>query len=240
MNEIENKINQINQDIKKIRRYNNNDKTKETGTCARSGKAIIGQKMIWKGSFYDKINVLSILIIKLKQNLNNSIFVEPSKDGNTFHIAENDIDKANLLANCIQNHQMKMKDIINMSKIEYVQLCISQKSLNCMNINHNLNIINQKLHKNELWKQSDMYLQCPDNIHNLMLKNVGQSLIDSLMMPFGWSYRISYFSKACKRHILFRFPNHIVTQVFVKITSQYCCFHVLGIDRTHCDNGVNK
>ena len=31
-----------------------------------------------------------------------------------------------------------------------------------------------------------------------MLKNGGQPLIDSLVMMFGWSYRIGYFPKSWK------------------------------------------
>ncbi|ETN97886.1 hypothetical protein RFI_39640, partial [Reticulomyxa filosa] len=34
--------------------------------------------------------------------------------------------------------------------------------------------------------------QGPDNIHNQMIKNGGQAMIDSLVLLFDWSFRIRY------------------------------------------------
>ncbi|ETO36675.1 hypothetical protein RFI_00387 [Reticulomyxa filosa] len=40
--------------------------------------------------------------------------------------------------------------------------------------------------------------QGSDNIHNQMVKNGGQSMIDSLVMLFDWSYSIGYMPKSWK------------------------------------------
>ncbi|ETN99930.1 hypothetical protein RFI_37537, partial [Reticulomyxa filosa] len=41
--------------------------------------------------------------------------------------------------------------------------------------------------------------QGPDNIHNQMIKNGGQALINSLVVLFNWSFKIGYVPRLWKR-----------------------------------------
>ncbi|ETO00932.1 hypothetical protein RFI_36508 [Reticulomyxa filosa] len=58
--------------------------------------------------------------------------------------------------------------------------------------------------------------QGPDNIHNQMIKNGGQSMIDSLVLFFG------------RWQTLFQFQNQIEITAFARITDPLHCFLGLG------------
>ncbi|ETO00161.1 hypothetical protein RFI_37298, partial [Reticulomyxa filosa] len=49
--------------------------------------------------------------------------------------------------------------------------------------------------------------QGPDNIHNLMLKNSGDSLIQSIVFMFGWSFQMGYMQLFWKRANIVPIPK---------------------------------
>ncbi|ETN97791.1 hypothetical protein RFI_39735, partial [Reticulomyxa filosa] len=49
--------------------------------------------------------------------------------------------------------------------------------------------------------------QGPDNIHNQMLKNGGNAMIESLVFLFGWSFRMGYMSIAWKKANIAHIPK---------------------------------
>src|ERR1700733_4517464 len=49
--------------------------------------------------------------------------------------------------------------------------------------------------------------QGPDNIHNVILKNGGKSLINSLLLLFKWSFQIGYMPTTWKRANIVSIPK---------------------------------
>ncbi|ETO06867.1 hypothetical protein RFI_30525, partial [Reticulomyxa filosa] len=134
--------------------------------------------------------------------------ISPETDGVKYAIAETDIEKANLLANWFaQPPQPPKPSNENKEHYEYVEDEI------CSVVQMSKETELSEWYLMDAWYQSEITeeevieairhisaykSQGPDNIHNLMLKNGGQSLINSLVLLFGWSYKIGYFPKAWK------------------------------------------
>ncbi|ETO26244.1 hypothetical protein RFI_10892 [Reticulomyxa filosa] len=140
---------------------------------------------------------------------NSSVIDKSRKRYVIFSLAENDTEKANLLA-CLfsqQSQHPKLSDkneehcqyvedeiysVVQMSRKTEFSEYQSQLELNQSYITED-EVIDSIRHLSAYKSQG------PDNVYNLMLKNVVQSLIDSLVMMFGCSYKIGYFPKALKK-----------------------------------------
>ncbi|ETO06818.1 reverse transcriptase, partial [Reticulomyxa filosa] len=118
--------------------------------------------------------------------------VSPGKDGTTHQIAENDIDKANLLARWFaQPPQPPKPSNEDAEHYEYVkdEICSvvqmsreSELDTSWLILEwHQADITEEEIIE-AIGQVSSFKSQDPDNIHNLMLKKGGQSLIDSLVM----------------------------------------------------------
>ncbi|ETO12526.1 hypothetical protein RFI_24849 [Reticulomyxa filosa] len=206
-------VHQLKRNFRKYRTTENYERYKE---AARSFKRILRcEKQIHITKSIESLHEGNIrqMFCQFRSLNSNKIAIIPSltilgKDGVTELIAEADIDKANLLANWFaQPPQPPKSSNEDDGHYEYVEDEICSVVQMSKEVELSEYYLIDKWHQSEITEEevieairhvSAYKSQGPDNIHNLMLKNGGQSLINSLVLLFGWSYKIGYFPKAWK------------------------------------------
>ncbi|ETO08756.1 hypothetical protein RFI_28632 [Reticulomyxa filosa] len=210
------KVHQLKRNFRKNRTSENYERYKET---ARSLKRLLRcEKQMYITKSIESLHEGNTrqMFCQFRSLNSNKIAIIPSliipgKDEEKGSIAENDIDKANLLAHCPPEPSNEDKE-----HYEYVEDEICSVVQMSREIELNEFFLLHEWYQSEITEEevieairhiSAYKSQGPDNIHNLMLKNGGQSLIDSLVILFGWSYRIGYFPKEWKKSNIVAIPK---------------------------------
>ncbi|ETO00648.1 hypothetical protein RFI_36792, partial [Reticulomyxa filosa] len=116
-------------------------------------------------------------------------------ESTTGNIAKTDKEKVEIYSEDTKEHYQLVEDEIT-SVIEMNR----DEEMNCYPLwdeYHQMDITKEEIEA--LRYISSHKAQGPDNIHNQMIKNGGQALIDSLVVLFNWSFKIGYVPRLWKR-----------------------------------------